>query len=258
MSLEIATSSLPQFFEGIAIPNTQFGATGQTPGSTLTWSLEPRNPQGVLISLPPGLAFSSGGLLTGTPTDISDPGPGTISGTAETQVLTITSGTAPVIYPGTQLLVGSNYYTVSSFTAGSGTHTVRISGNVVAGGHTAAAYSIVPIGGAKSFPIIVKLEEVLASELINSITRPYTITILRLNNPETLFQYLTDATDFDGKLSEQTYTTAYNTLGSEERALIISLRDSTVTQYDQVTGAFQKYVVLPAFSTNDNAQFDVQ
>jgi hypothetical protein len=250
MPLSILTNELPDFFEAVAIPNVTFVAIGTQPGSTLVWSNDPRNEQNVLIPLPGGLSFSSGGVLSGTPSDIAVPGPGTLSAVDGSYVLTITSTTNPGLYPGNQLVVNSIRYPVASVSSVGDVYTVQTSLAVEAGGYTDVTYDIVPIGGATSFNVIIRVTEFVDAEEFASTAKEYVITVLKLNNTETLYRYFDEATDFDGRILESTYRTIVSTLGNDEKATVISLVAGSDVFYNPLTNAVEKYVVLPAFSTN--------
>lgn len=251
MALAILTNDLPEFFEGVAIPSVTFTASGLEPGSTLVWSNDPRNEQNVLVPLPPGLTLGSNGILSGTPSDIAVPGPGLISGTQGTYTLVINSVVNPNLYAGNQLVVGSFRYPVAAVTNVGDFYTVQTSLAVETGGYTDVAYSIVPIGGASSFPVIIRASQITSGQITAFVTRSYTITILKLNSTETLYRYFNEATDFDGRLLESTYRTIVSTLGTEERASVVSLVAGSDAQFNPLTGNFEKYVILPTFSTNN-------
>ncbi len=65
--LAITTTALPAGQQGTAYPATQLAATGGVP--PYAWSV------GATVALPPGLALSAAGVLSGTPTGVSSASP---------------------------------------------------------------------------------------------------------------------------------------------------------------------------------------
>jgi hypothetical protein len=249
MSLTIATPSIPDFFEGVPIPPLQFVASGTISGATYQWSADLRNEQGVLIPLPDGLSLSSGGLLTGTPLDISDDGPGLASGVNAAFALSINSPSdVPPIFGGNQIVVAGVRYPVSRFIPGvGGLYTVELTVPLT-GTFSNQTYKIIPIGGAKASPVIIRINQVVGPDIVATASKEFRMIVLKLNNVETLYKYLNQATDADGRLLDSTYKTIIGTLSPGEQQAFTSLVAGGQAIVNQQTGQLEKFLVLPAFA----------
>lgn len=255
MSLTIQTTFVPNYFESIAIPTLEFTAAGNAPGNPVTWLLRELNDQNVPIPLPGGLTLSSAGLLTGTPTSIAKVGTGSVSGTAGTKTLTITSSENPGIFSGSEILVGASdvSYRVSSITSVGNVYTVKTF--IPVANYSAAAYKVVPLGNARNFPIEVIARETNGPAVIQEVTKEFTVTILKLNNNETLFTYLEQTTDSGGLIEESVYRSVLDQLPPQQKNDLVSISNINNFMYDPMTNTYKNYIYLPAFSSNDVSDY---
>lgn len=253
MSLTIQTTFVPSYFELIAITPLQFTAAGSAPGNTLTWSRRELDDQNLPIPLPTGLTLSSTGLLSGTPGSIAKPGSGSISGTAGTKTLTVTSTQNPGIFSGSEILVGVSEvpYKISGVSSVGNVYTLRTFVEVEAGGYSGVSYQVVPLGNARNYPIEVVLQERNGPTLIQEVSKEFTITVLKLNNNEVLFTFLEQATNSNGLIEEGLFRSALTQLPAQQRNDLISIGNVNNYMYDAVTNTYKNYVYLAPFSTND-------
>jgi hypothetical protein len=253
MSLTIQTSFVPSYFESILITPLQFTAAGSAPGNTLTWSLKELDDQNLPIPLPTGLTFSSTGVLSGTPASIARPGSGSISGTAGTKILTVTSTQNPGIFSGSEVLVGVSgvSYKISGVSSVGNVYTLKTFVEVEAGGYSGVTYQVVPLGNARNYPIEVLLQEKDGPTLIQEVSKEFTITVLKLNNNEVLFTFLDQATNSSGLIEEDVFKSALNQLPAQQRNDLLSIGNVNNFMYDAATNTYKNYVYLAPFSTND-------